>query len=341
MSSGRAGAGYDALPGPRHRFSRWQRRDHGPRGGQTDFPSISAYDQAEVLRRVVEHLGHRVRCMRSSAPPTAAWSRWRSPNAVRELVRTSSSISAADRAHPMSTAWRSVQRAIVRYRVEEGRRPRRFAPRTCAGDGDLSQLRGIRRRASRRPATRSTGGFSFPVESYCWRVAMRTPRRISRKHSCACRSRSICIGSMRRGSTCRRRWSRSAKISSCRWRTCGRCSDGSADRPKLVELSSLYGHDAFLKEATRCAACFARALRSAETRHELTHYHADDACGARRARIRHATRRGGAAAPPDLDVCVQGVRREGRLRLHALRQSDARCARRGASPSSKAARARS
>ena len=28
----------------------------GPRAGQTNFPSISAYDQAEVLRRVLDHL---------------------------------------------------------------------------------------------------------------------------------------------------------------------------------------------------------------------------------------------------------------------------------------------
>ena len=28
----------------------------GPRAGQTNFPSISSYDQAEILRRVVEHL---------------------------------------------------------------------------------------------------------------------------------------------------------------------------------------------------------------------------------------------------------------------------------------------
>src|SRR5262249_60039619 len=28
----------------------------GPRAGQTNFPSISTYDQAEILRRVLEHL---------------------------------------------------------------------------------------------------------------------------------------------------------------------------------------------------------------------------------------------------------------------------------------------
>ena len=37
------------------------------------------------------------------------------PSAIRERVEQLVVISAADRAHPMATAWRSVQRRIVRF----------------------------------------------------------------------------------------------------------------------------------------------------------------------------------------------------------------------------------
>jgi homoserine O-acetyltransferase len=48
-------------------------------------------------------------------------------------------ISGADRPHPMATAWRSVQRRIVRFGTGQRSRDRGFGTRACAGDGDLPQ----------------------------------------------------------------------------------------------------------------------------------------------------------------------------------------------------------
>ena len=244
-----------------------------------------------------------------------------------QLVKHAVAISAADRAHPMATAWRSVQRAVVRYAAQARRGARRAAARARAGDGDLSQPGGVRSASAAQPHA-STGASSSRSSRICWRAAMPTPRRTFPKRSCACRSPSTCIRSMPRASACRRHWLRSSKISSCRSRTCARCRRVSAGAAELVEISSLYGHDAFLKEAAALQPVFARALqgrRCVMTQRVLR----DHARGARSARVRHSARGGRSADPSDLDVRVQVVRREADLRLHALRQSDARCAGRG------------
>ena len=94
----------------------------GPRPGQTNFPSISTYDQAEVLKRIVEHL----RAASLAAIVGASYGGMvalafaeRYPQLVKHVI----AISAADRPHPMATAWRSVQRAVVRYAAKNGDSP--------------------------------------------------------------------------------------------------------------------------------------------------------------------------------------------------------------------------
>ena len=92
----------------------------GPRAGQTNFPSISTYDQADILRRVVEHLGLAACCDRRRVV------RRHGRAGVRRAFRNALNVcrdQRRDRAHPMATAWRSVQRAMVRYarRTAKGR----------------------------------------------------------------------------------------------------------------------------------------------------------------------------------------------------------------------------
>jgi homoserine O-acetyltransferase len=89
---------------------------HDTTGPQGDFPfpTISTFDQAEVLRSVLDHLGipELHACVGASYGGMVALAlAGRYPARVDRVV----AISAAHRAHPMSTAWRSVQRAIVRY----------------------------------------------------------------------------------------------------------------------------------------------------------------------------------------------------------------------------------
>src|SRR5882672_5624181 len=90
----------------------------GPRDG-APFPTISAYDQAELLLRLINHLG--IASLRAIAGASyggmvALAFGERYPDRVARLIV----ISAADRAHPMASAWRVVQRRIVKFAIESG-----------------------------------------------------------------------------------------------------------------------------------------------------------------------------------------------------------------------------
>ena len=118
----------------------------------------------------------------------------------------------------------------------------------------------------RRRRSASTDASSFRSSPICWRAAMRTPRRTCPKRSSACRSPSTCIRSMRRGSACRRRWSPSAKISSCR------STDMQALRARLGgsrdarrDLVALWTRRVPEGERTPCAPCSRGRCRLAES----------------------------------------------------------------------------
>jgi homoserine O-acetyltransferase len=234
----------------------------GPRSGQTNFPSISAYDQAEVLRRVLDHLEIR----RLAAILGASYGGMvalafaeRSPERVAHVV----SISAADRSHPMSTAWRSVQRAIVRYAIthNEGPEGLRLA-RALAMATYRSPEEFVARFSS--PAVRIDGRFQFPVESYLLArgdayAATYVPEAFM------CLSESIDLHQV---DATRIRVPTTlvavredqlvplTDMQSLRTRLAGPA--------ELVEISSLYGHDAFLKEADVLRTVFSRALGAGE-----------------------------------------------------------------------------
>ena len=108
----------------------------GPRAGET-FPTVSAFDQAAMIVRLMDQLGIEQLhgCVGASYGGMVALAlAERHPAQLRHAVV----ISAAHRTHPMSTAWRSVQRAFVRYALGHGEGPRRPGVRACARDGDLS-----------------------------------------------------------------------------------------------------------------------------------------------------------------------------------------------------------
>src|SRR5690349_22233647 len=90
----------------------------GPRD-DSPFPTVSAYDQAELLLRLINHLG--IASLRAIAGASyggmvALAFGERFPDRVARLIV----ISAADRAHPMASAWRVVQRRIVKFAIESG-----------------------------------------------------------------------------------------------------------------------------------------------------------------------------------------------------------------------------
>lgn len=135
----------------------------GPGAGK-EFPSISTYDQAELLARLVEHLG--ITSLRaivggSYGGMVALAFAERYPERVSALV----TISAADRAHPMAVAWHSIQRRIVEFAIGGGRGAEGLKLARAVG---LSLYRSSEEFAARfPPLPRQQGAhFVFPVEQY-------------------------------------------------------------------------------------------------------------------------------------------------------------------------------
>ena len=136
----------------------------GPQAGGGDFPSVSTYDQANALVRLLDHL--RMREVRaivggSYGGMVALAFAERYPERVGALV----TISAADQPHPMAVAWHSIQRHIVRFAIGCGRGPEGLQLARAVG---MSTYRSSEEFAARFPPLPrlESGRFVFPVEQY-------------------------------------------------------------------------------------------------------------------------------------------------------------------------------
>ncbi len=134
-----------------------------PDGGAA-FPPVSSFDQADVLRRVAMHLGLRelhAIVGASYGGMVALGFAARHPALVDRIVV----VSAADRAQVLSTAWRSVQRQIVREAIARGDGAAGLKlARALAMATYRSQVEFALRFAGR--PVRDAERFRFPVESY-------------------------------------------------------------------------------------------------------------------------------------------------------------------------------
>lgn len=230
----------------------------GPRPGQTNFPSISAYDQAEALRRVIEHLelaGVAAIVGASYGGMVALAFAERFPALLARIVV----IGAADRAHPMATAWRSVQRAIVRYALAHGDGPEGLRLARALAMATYRSPEEFATRFAAAPA-RIDGRFQFPVESYLLArgdayAATYVPEAFM------CLSESIDLhrvepAKIRTPATLVAfREDQLVPLADMRALT-----ERLAGPAELIELSSVYGHDAFLKEGEALRGVFERAL---------------------------------------------------------------------------------
>lgn len=230
----------------------------GPIAGQRDFPSISAFDQVAVVQQLLAHL--QLDCLHavigaSYGGMVALAMGERAPQLTQRLVV----ISAAHRTHPMATAWRCVQRNIVRFSVARGDGPeglrlaRALAMATYRSPAEFMQ------RFSGEPE-RAAEGFVFPVEKYLFArgdayAASYVPE------SFVCLSESIDLhrvdpAAIRVPTT----------LVAVREDQLVPLSDMQelharlAGPRQLIELSSLYGHDAFLKESEALRSIFGNAL---------------------------------------------------------------------------------
>lgn len=225
----------------------------GPRPGET-FPRISSYDQADALVRLLNHLGvtavHGIVGASYGGMVALAFAE-RYPERVARLVV----ISAADRAHPMATAWRSVQRRVMRFAARCGE----------AGEG-VEIARALAMATYRSPeefaarfggAPRTDSHFAvFPVEEYLFARGAEYASRHSTE-SFLCLSESIDLHRIDAGrifvpvTAVAVREDQLVPVSDVR-RLVARL-----DNSRLHEISSVYGHDAFLKEAALLRPAFA------------------------------------------------------------------------------------
>jgi homoserine O-acetyltransferase len=230
----------------------------GPSRGQSGFPSVSSFDQAEVLRRLIDHLEierlHAIVGASYGAMVALAFAQ-RFASRVVHIV----AISGADRTHPMSTAWRSVQRSIVRYALARGdgaeglRLARALAMATYRSSQEFAT-----RFSS--PAIQVEGQFQFPVESYLLSrgdayAASYIPEAF------VCLSESIDLHEVDAAQI-----SVPVTLVAVQQDQIVPLGDMQTlhrklgDRANLIELSSLYGHDAFLKEVEALRHVFRIAL---------------------------------------------------------------------------------
>jgi homoserine O-acetyltransferase len=224
----------------------------GPQPGGV-FPSLSSHDQARALCLLLDHLKiERVRAMvgASYGGMVALAFAERFAARVEQLIV----ISGADRAHPMATAWRSVQRRIVRLGLSCGRTPEGLELARALAMATYRSPDEFARRFAGEPH-QSEGRFVFPVEEYLLARGRDYAARY-RPESFLCLSESIDLHS----------------VDATRIRTPTdlvavredqlvpiadmRALAAKLPRARLHELSSPHGHDAFLKEAAQLAPIF-------------------------------------------------------------------------------------
>jgi homoserine O-acetyltransferase len=232
-------------------------RTTGPGEGEV-FPSVSAFDQARLLVALMDHLGLE-RLQASLGASYGGMVTLALAQAHPGRVRHAVVLSAAHRTHPMSTAWRSVQRAIVRYALGHGEGPRGLVLARALAMATYRSAREFEERFP-GPAEATADGFRFPVESYLMARGERYAA-VYKPEAFVCLSESIDLHrvepeAIRVPATLlgvqEDQLVPLADMRELRDRHGANCS--------LVEISSIFGHDAFLKETDVLRDLLARAL---------------------------------------------------------------------------------
>ncbi len=227
-------------------------------GPAQPFPAVSPFDQAAVLARLADQLGiSRFRAVVGASYGGMVGLAFAARH--RRRLERLVVLSAAHEPHPLATAWRSVQRNVVRLGLAHG-----------AGPDALAIARGLAMTTYRSPrefATRFAGApeahgdrFRFPVDGYLEAHGRRFADRV-RPEAYLCLSESIDL----------QRVSPRDVVTPTTLVAVGddllvpldqmRSLAASIAGPcGLVEIDSLYGHDAFLKEDALLAPLFNETL---------------------------------------------------------------------------------
>jgi homoserine O-acetyltransferase len=229
----------------------------GPRD-DAPFPTVSAYDQAELLLRLINHLG--IASLRAIAGASyggmvALAFGERFPDRVARLIV----ISAADRAHPMASAWRVVQRRIVKFAIEAGNPAQGLELARALAMATYRSPEEFAARFSGAARRNGDDKFVLPVEEYLFARGAEYAQRY-RPASFVCLSESIDLHRVDAGRIF-------APVTAIAVREDQlvplgdmRAMVARLPNAELHEISSVYGHDAFLKENRRLAPIFANVL---------------------------------------------------------------------------------
>jgi homoserine O-acetyltransferase len=226
--------------------------------GASAFPPVSSVDQAEALRHVALHLGLRSlhAIVGASYGGMVALSfAARHPALVERIVV----LSAAHRSQVLSTAWRSVQRQIVREAIARGdgaaglKLARALAMATYRSPGEFAM-----RFAG--PAVRDADRFRFPIEGYLFARGDDYVQKY-RAESFLALSESIDLHEVDPALV-----RTQATLIAVREDQLVPFSDMQAlaarlaGPQRLVEINSIFGHDAFLKESAALIPIIQTAL---------------------------------------------------------------------------------
>ncbi|MGD8906250.1 MAG: homoserine O-succinyltransferase [Gammaproteobacteria bacterium] len=226
--------------------------------GDTPFPAISPEDQGQALIWILGQLGltklHGFIGASYGGMVALAFAASH-PDRLDRLVV----VSAAHRAHALATAWRSVQRRIVRLGLETG-----------AGEKALSLSRGLAMTTYRSPEEfdarfagppkAEEGFYRFPVEDYLDARGEDFVQRVV-PESYLCLSESIDLQDVDPTlvvtPTTLVAVRQDQLVPLVQMRDLARRIRGAC---RLVEIDSIFGHDAFLKEDDTLTPVFLEAL---------------------------------------------------------------------------------
>ncbi len=235
--------------------------DSSTSDGLQKFPPVSAYDQAAALAAIVRHLGlarlHAIVGASYGGMVALAFAERHAALLERLIV-----LSAADRSRALSTAWRCIQRQIVREALERGDGPgglrlaRALAMTTYRSAAEFAE------RFSSAPI-RAGERFRFPVEDYLFARGDRYIERY-RPESFLALSESIDLFEIDAA-----RVRTPATLFAVRDDLLVPLADMRAfasrlgGRYRLFESDSIFGHDAFLKEGAELKPILEQALTEA------------------------------------------------------------------------------
>ncbi|GAC1300571.1 MAG: homoserine O-succinyltransferase [Steroidobacteraceae bacterium] len=227
------------------------------------FPPLSSYDQADALAAILRHIQlpalHAI-VGASYGGMVALCFAERYPELVKHIVI----LSAADKAQVLSTAWRSVQRQIVREAIERNDGPAGLKLARALAMATYRSAVEFQLRFGGAP-TRTDDRFRFPIEDYLFARGDDYVQKY-RAESFLVLSESIDLHQV--DAT---RVHTPATLIAVREDQLVPFVDMQAlaarlNGPRqLIEINSIFGHDAFLKEGAALTPIIKQALAEQRT----------------------------------------------------------------------------